>query len=173
MKLEEDPKPTTVGGKTFKVFNLRRSKSSGGGGFNIVKFARLASISVMPVLAIALVVNNFKDEDQSEVVASAIELGEWEDEFVLRGGEEDSNVTELPSWVSQVGFKEKSDRTEWLDQSNSEKLAIKVWLDEDGGVFKVHRPGVEKPEEIALDSERSTREQLLELLDRLKEEIDP
>ena len=76
----------------------------------------------------------------------------------------------IPYGASLVGKRELS---AWLESESSGERKIKVWLDEDKGVFMIHRPGDNQPDSVPLGADRSTREQLLELLDRLKEEIDP
>jgi hypothetical protein len=168
MSENKDYRESKVGGKTFKVFNLRRHRGGGGGWLNFPKMPKLASIGVA-VLAVALLMN----KGRRDTGYDGIEYGGWSDADLMRGGEGEDNQTALPEWVESVSYDDKSQRGSWLETENSEERKIKVWLDEDSGVFKIHRPEVEKPEEVALDSERSTREQLLELLDRLKEEIDP
>jgi len=168
MSEDKDYRESKVGGKTFKVFNLRRRKGGGGFEFSFPKTAKLASIAV-PVLAVALLLNRGGMDSGYD----GIEYGGWSDSDLLRGGEGDNNQTALPEWVESVSYDDKSQRGSWLETGDSDERKIKVWLDEDSGVFKIHRPEVEKPEEVALDADRSTREQLLELLDRLKEEIDP
>jgi len=168
MSENKDYRESKVGGKTFKVFNLRRHRGGGGGGFNFPKMAKLASIG-LPVLAVVLLLNR----GGMDTGYDGIEYGGWSDSDLLRGGEGEDNQTALPEWVESVSYDDKSQRGSWLETGDSDERKIKVWLDEDSGVFKIHRPEVEKPVEVDLDSERSTREQLLELLDRLKEEIDP
>lgn len=168
MSEEKDYRESKVGGKTFKVFSLRRHKGGGGGGFNFPKMAKLASISV-PVLAIAFVINRGGGGSSYQ----GVEYGGWSDSSLVRGGEGDANQSALPDWVEPVSYEDKIQRSSWLETENADKRRIKVWIDEDKGVFMIHRPDEDKPEEIPLESDRSSRVQLLELLDRLKEEIDP
>ncbi|MFL2938179.1 MAG: hypothetical protein ACJZ7A_03670 [Opitutales bacterium] len=168
MSGDKDYRESKVGGKTFKVFNLRRHRGSGGGGFNFPKMAKLASIGV-PVLAVALLMNR----GGMGTGYDGIEYGGWSDADLMRGGESESNQSTLPEWVEPVSYEDKSQRGSWLESESSGERKIKVWLDEDKGVFMIHRPGDDEPESVPLGADRSTREQLLELLDRLKEEIDP
>ena len=150
------------------MFNLRRHRGGGGGGFNFPKMAKLASIG-LPVLAVVLLLNRGGMDSGYD----GIEYGGWSDSDLLRGGDGEDNQTALPEWVESVSYDDKSQRGSWLETGDSDERKIKVWLDEDSGTFMIHRPGNDEPESVPLDADRSTREQLLELLDRLKEEVDP
>lgn len=168
MSEDKDYRESKVGGKTFKVFNLRRRKGGGSFEFSFPKTAKLASIAV-PVLAVALLLNRGGMDSGYD----GIEYGGWSDSDLLRGGDGEDNQTALPEWVESVSYDDKSQRGSWLETGDSDERKIKVWLDEDSGTFMIHRPGNDEPESVPLDADRSTREQLLELLDRLKEEVDP
>ena len=167
MSEDRDYRESKVGGKTFKVFNLRRRKGGGGFEFSFPKTAKLASIAV-PVLAVALLLNR----GGVDTGYDGIEYGGWSDSDLLRGGVGDDNQTALPEWVESVSYEDKSQRGSWLETGGSDERNIKVWLDEDSSTFIIHRPETDEPESVPLEGDRSIREQLLELLDRLKEEID-
>ena len=168
MSEDRDYRESKVGGKTFKVFNLRRRKGGGGFAFSFPKTAKLASIAV-PVLAVALLLNR----GDHNTTYHGIEYASFSDSDLMRGGESESNQSALPQWVEKVSYENKAARTEWLNEQESEKAKIKVWLDEDSGVFMIHRPGEDKPEIVPLNEEQPLREQLLALLNRLQTEIEP
>jgi hypothetical protein len=104
-------------------------------------------------------------------VASAIEFGDWPENNIFRGGEDGNQTTPFPTWVKFQPYSNKTDRQEWLDRETPGKAIVKVWVDGDHGVVKIHRPGKKDVEEIPLDDEKDERTQVLAILEKLRKEI--
>lgn len=133
--------------------------------------AAAAAVVLIGNFGVLQVADDNENSQNEEMLVSTIELGDWEDEFVLRGGSDEASETEFPSWVKPVFYNVRSERTDWLNEEKERGIAVKVWINRDQGKIMIHHPGNEKPETVELVNGVSEKEQLLKLLNKLKQEF--
>ena len=133
--------------------------------------AAAAAVVLIGNFGVLQVADDNENSQNEEMLVYTIELGDWEDEFVLRGGTDEASEAELPSWVKPVFYNVRSERTDWLNEEKERGIAVKVWINRDQGKIMMHYPGTEKPETVELVNGVSEKEQLLKLLNKLKQEF--